>query len=206
MKARAPYPAANCCRWRRNRRPRRHGGPIQLRRVLPGLHLFPQYAWAGITNRCQRTDMGLPSVRWPHPPRTAVPGLHGIPSQTGDAGPPQAGSLKEIMAATDKGGQEKDEEGTDLAVWICPTGEVFISALRSRPEFRSGTWQTNGIASLRVSIEHPRSENACCHHPATPMRQEQPPGSSHIPEKPIAGQLFEQHSHPPHVGHRPTMR
>ena len=33
---------------------------------------FPPYAWAGITNRCQRTEMGLRSVRWPHPPRTTV--------------------------------------------------------------------------------------------------------------------------------------
>ena len=30
-----------------------------------------------------------------------------------------------------------------------------IGNLRSRPEFRSGTWQNNGIASLRVSIERP---------------------------------------------------
>ena len=30
-----------------------------------------------------------------------------------------------------------------------------IGNLRSRPEFRSGTWQINGIASLRVSIERP---------------------------------------------------
>ena len=29
---------------------------------------------------------------------------------------------------------------------------------RSRPEFRSGAWQKNGIASLRVSIERPRSK------------------------------------------------
>ena len=32
--------------------------------------------------------------------------------------------------------------------------------LRSRPKFRSGTWQKNGIDSLRVSIERPRSEDA----------------------------------------------
>ena len=30
-----------------------------------------------------------------------------------------------------------------------------IGNLRSRPEFRSGTWQKNGIASLRVSVERP---------------------------------------------------
>ena len=32
--------------------------------------------------------------------------------------------------------------------------------LRSRAEFRAGTWQKNGIASLRVSIERPRNDNA----------------------------------------------
>lgn len=35
-----------------------------------------------------------------------------------------------------------------------------IGNLRSRPEFRSGTWQKNGIVSLRVSIERPGSEDA----------------------------------------------
>ena len=35
-----------------------------------------------------------------------------------------------------------------------------IGNLRSRPEFRSGAWQKNGIASLRVSVERPRSEDA----------------------------------------------
>ena len=40
-----------------------------------------------------------------------------------------------------------------------PSSNV-IGNLRSRPEFRSGTWQNNGIASLRVSIEYPGSEDA----------------------------------------------
>ena len=35
-----------------------------------------------------------------------------------------------------------------------------IGNLRSRPEFRAGNWQNKGIASLRVSIERPRSEDA----------------------------------------------
>ena len=35
-----------------------------------------------------------------------------------------------------------------------PTSNVFGN-LRSRPEFRSGAWQQYGIASLKVSIEHP---------------------------------------------------
>ena len=39
-----------------------------------------------------------------------------------------------------------------------PSSNV-IGNLRSRPEFRSGTWQDNGIASLRVSIERPGSED-----------------------------------------------
>ena len=40
-----------------------------------------------------------------------------------------------------------------------PSSNV-IGNLRSRPKFRSGTWQNNGIASLRVSIEYPGSEDA----------------------------------------------
>ena len=40
-----------------------------------------------------------------------------------------------------------------------PSSNV-IGNLRSRPEFRAGTWQNNGIVSLRVSIEHPRSKDA----------------------------------------------
>ena len=40
------------------------------------------------------------------------------------------------------------------------TSSNVIRNLRSRPEFRSGTWQKNGIASLRVSVERPRSEDA----------------------------------------------
>ena len=158
---RSPYPAAGCCRWRRNRRPRRHGDPIQLNPGKPGLHLFPPV-------RLGRHQQLLPADRdesalcelAAYPPRTAVPGLPGVPPQTGDAGPTQAGALKEIMAATVKGGQEEDEDGADLAPRICPTCDVFIGGLRSRPEFRSGTWQTNGIASLRVNIERPRSEDA----------------------------------------------
>ena len=40
------------------------------------------------------------------------------------------------------------------------TSSNVIGNLRSRSEFRSGTWQNNGIASLRVSVEHPRSKDA----------------------------------------------
>ena len=40
------------------------------------------------------------------------------------------------------------------------TSSNVIGNLRSRPEFRNGTWQKNGIASLRVSVEHPRSKEA----------------------------------------------
>ena len=40
-----------------------------------------------------------------------------------------------------------------------PSSNV-IGNLRSRPEFRSGIWQENGIASLRVSVERPRSKDA----------------------------------------------
>ena len=40
-----------------------------------------------------------------------------------------------------------------------PSSNV-IGNLRSRPEFRAGSWQENGIASLRVSIEHPRTKGA----------------------------------------------
>ena len=40
-----------------------------------------------------------------------------------------------------------------------PSSNV-LGNLRSRPEFRTGTWQENGIASLRVSVERPRSKDA----------------------------------------------
>ena len=40
-----------------------------------------------------------------------------------------------------------------------PSSNV-MGNLGSRPEFRAGTWQGNGIASLRVSVEHPRSKDA----------------------------------------------
>ncbi len=42
---------------------------------------------------------------------------------------------------------------------MSPSSNV-IGNLRSRPEFRAGNWQNKGIASLRVSIERPRSEDA----------------------------------------------
>ena len=42
---------------------------------------------------------------------------------------------------------------------MSPSSNV-IGNLRSRPEFRSGIWQENGIASLRVSVERPRSKDA----------------------------------------------
>jgi hypothetical protein len=34
-----------------------------------------------------------------------------------------------------------------------------IDNLRSRPEFRAGNWQKEGIVSLRVTIEHPNNLN-----------------------------------------------
>ena len=40
-----------------------------------------------------------------------------------------------------------------------PSSNV-INNLRSRPEFRAGSWQNRGIASLRVSVERPRSQGA----------------------------------------------
>ena len=40
-----------------------------------------------------------------------------------------------------------------------PSSSV-MGNLRSRPEFRAGTWQNNGVTSLRVSIERPRSDYA----------------------------------------------
>ena len=39
-----------------------------------------------------------------------------------------------------------------------PSSNV-IGNLRSRPEYRQGTWQRNGIASLRVTIERPRGKS-----------------------------------------------
>ena len=44
------------------------------------------------------------------------------------------------------------------ASFMSPSSNV-IGNLRSRPEFRAGTWQNKGIASLRVSIEDPRGED-----------------------------------------------
>ena len=40
------------------------------------------------------------------------------------------------------------------ATQMKPTSNV-LGNLRSKPEFRNNTWQQKGIASLRVSIEHP---------------------------------------------------
>ena len=52
------------------------------------------------------------------------------------------------------------------------TSSNVIGNLRSRPEFRNGVWQKNGIASLRASVEQPRSEDACPgHHAALYSRQ-----------------------------------
>ena len=43
---------------------------------------------------------------------------------------------------------------------LMSTSSNVIGNLRSRPEFRNGTWQQNGIASVRVSVEHPKSKDA----------------------------------------------
>ena len=55
------------------------------------------------------------------------------------------------------------DDSKELRRWdaslMRPSSNV-IGNLRSRPEFRSGTWQENGISSLRVSIERPRTEGA----------------------------------------------
>ena len=42
------------------------------------------------------------------------------------------------------------------ATHMRPSSNV-VNNLRSRPKYRRGTWQRNGIASLRVTIERPRS-------------------------------------------------
>ena len=45
--------------------------------------------------------------------------------------------------------------------WVLmSTSSSVIGNLRSRPEFRNGAWQKNGIASLRIGVEHPRSKDA----------------------------------------------
>jgi hypothetical protein len=50
--------------------------------------------------------------------------------------------------------------GREVRPWnatrMKPTSNI-IGNLRSRPEFRNGAWQKHGIASVRVSIEHPDS-------------------------------------------------
>ena len=50
---------------------------------------------------------------------------------------------------------------TEVQPWnarrMSPTSNV-IGNLRSRPEFRSNAWQNNGIASVRVTIDEPRSD------------------------------------------------
>ena len=43
---------------------------------------------------------------------------------------------------------------------LMSTSSNVIGNLTSRPEFRNGTWQQNGIASVRVSVEHPKSKDA----------------------------------------------
>ena len=51
----------------------------------------------------------------------------------------------------------------DVRRWdasLMSTSSNVIGNLRSRPEFRNRAWQNNGIASLRVSVEHPRSKDA----------------------------------------------
>ena len=45
------------------------------------------------------------------------------------------------------------------AAHMAPSSNV-LGNLRSRPEFRQGAWQKNGITGLRVFIERPRSSDA----------------------------------------------
>ncbi len=59
----------------------------------------------------------------------------------------------------------------DVSLWKADkisASSSIIPNLRSRPRFRQGAWQENGIASVRVCIDHPNAS------PATPQGRSEP--------------------------------
>ena len=76
--------------------------------------------------------------------------------------PPNSADFRDALLRTKEAWIEVwyQDGGRDVrhwdATWMKPTSNI-IGNLRSRPEFRNGAWQEHGIASVRVSIQHPDS-------------------------------------------------
>ena len=76
--------------------------------------------------------------------------------------PPNSADFLDALLRTKKAWIEVTyQDGrTEVKPWnagnMSPTSNV-IGNLRSRPEFRNGAWQRNGLASVRAAIERPRA-------------------------------------------------
>ena len=90
-------------------------------------------------------------------------GSHGWRNQF-DLGNPDLDFLAALLRTKEAWFEVSYKDGRkEVRRWDAPRmsrSSNVIGNLRSRPEFRAGNWQNKGIASLRVSIERPRSEDA----------------------------------------------
>ena len=149
----------------------RHTNPLPITRWTPtgGLAATGTQFSAG---RGNPACIFFPSTPG-HPLHTTVPGRRGVPSQTGDSGTTPAGALKEFMADTDRWNQEEADQDEDVAQWLCPTCQVFISGTinaRGLIEFNCphcGQGATKYPASVRrnLVVRPPFREWTACRNP-----------------------------------------
>lgn len=76
--------------------------------------------------------------------------------------PPNSDSFRDALLRTKKAWIQVtyQDARTEVQPWNAGNMSVtsnVIGNLRSRPAFRSGAWQKNGIASVRATIEKPRA-------------------------------------------------
>ena len=77
------------------------------------------------------------------------------------------------MADTDKWGQEEDEEGADLALWMCPTCEVFTGGKTNArgllefncPNCAEGAIEFPESVRRHIVVEPPFREWTVCGNP-----------------------------------------
>lgn len=130
-----------------------------LRRAAEGVELLPDHAGGNealsATHFGQQPALGNSSPSTLHTPtNSAVLPVTLVPAPEASFKDALMRTKQAWIVTTYQDGRE------DVSLWrannITPSSNI-VGNIRSRPQFRSGTWQAHGIRSVRVSIDHPET-------------------------------------------------